>query len=374
MTAGAAPGRAADRARTVFFGSGRFAVPILTALAADPRLELVGVITAPDRAAGRGRTMLPTPVALKARTMWLPLLQPTKAREPEAVAAIADLRPELGVLADYGQIIPPELLALPGLGILNVHPSLLPRHRGASPIQATILAGDADAGVTIIRMDEGLDTGPIVAATSWPMSGRETAPELEARSARAGTELLDATLDGWLAGTAVPQPQGAMGSTLTHRLRRGDATLDPNRSARELERHVRAYLPWPGSSIETAAGRLTVHRASVAPGEPGDEPGMLVAQGTGLALATSDDRLVLDEVQLAGRRALVGEDFLRGQRELLGTRVGAGAAKAAAGSVETVAAGDASGAGEGAAGNARDAGDVPGGEAAAAASAQRAAS
>jgi methionyl-tRNA formyltransferase len=331
MTAAPAPGPAGDRARAVFFGSGRFAVPILMALAGDPRLELVGVVTAPDRPAGRGRTMLPTPVALKARTMWLPLLQPTRIREPEALAEIAELRPELGVLADFGQIIPSELLAMPRLGILNVHPSLLPRHRGASPIQATIASGDAETGVTIIRMDDGLDTGPIVAATSWPLSGRETAPELEARAATEGAGLLQGTLDGWLAGTAGGEPQALEGATVTHRLRRGDAALDPDRGAPELERHVRAYLPWPGSSMETEAGRLTVHRASVAPAEPGDERGTLVAHGPGLALTTSDGRLVLDEVQLAGRRALPGPEFLRGQRELLGTRVGAGAAKVAAG-------------------------------------------
>ncbi len=323
MTAGPAPGRAADRVRTVFFGSGRFAVPILLSLTANPRVDLIGVVTAPDRPAGRGRTMLPTPVALTARTMWQPLLQPPRLREADAVAEVAALRPELGVLADYGQIVPSDLLALPAFGILNVHPSLLPRHRGASPIQATIAAGDLTAGVTLFRMDEGLDTGPIVAIADWPLDGRESAPELEAQAAREGAALLERALAGWLAGQTETRPQEEEGATLTHRLRKSDAKLDPELSARELERHVRAYLPWPGSAIETAAGRLTIQRASVAPGEPGDEAGTLVAHGNGIALATSDGRLVLDEVQLAGRRAMSGEEFLRGQRELLGTKVGA---------------------------------------------------
>ena len=322
MTAGPAPGRAADRARTLFFGSGAFAVPILDALIADPRVELVAIVTAPDRAGGRGRTLLPTPVALRARAMWVPLLQPDRVRDPVVLAEIAALRPDLAVLADYGQIVPRELLDLPPHGFLNVHPSLLPRHRGASPIQATIAGGDDRAGVTIMRMDEGLDTGPIVAAAAWPTDGTETAPELEARAAREGAALLTSTLGDWLAGATVPAPQPEASATLTKRLRRADATLDPMRPASALARQVRAQLPWPGSALETTAGRVTVHRASTAGAEAGDEPGTLVGHGDGLALATADGRLVLDEVQLAGRRQLSGGEFLRGQRELLGTKVG----------------------------------------------------
>jgi methionyl-tRNA formyltransferase len=332
MTPGPAPGRAADRVRTIFFGSGSFAVPALEALAGDPRVELVGVVTAPDRPAGRGRTMLPTPIALRARTMWLPLLQPVRVREPEVVDELSALLPDLGVLADYGQIIPTQLLELPRLGILNLHPSLLPRHRGATPIQAAIAEGDPRTGVTIIRMDEGLDTGPIVAMTEWRLTGRETTPQLEAFAAREASTLLARTLDGWVAGEIRAQPQPAEGATSTRRLRRDDARLDPSRPARELERQVRAHLPWPGSVLETPAGRLVVRVASVAKAEPGDEAGLIVAHGDGLALATGDRRLVLDEVQLAGRRPLSGPEFLRGQRELLGERVGdvAGAATAAA--------------------------------------------
>jgi methionyl-tRNA formyltransferase len=342
MTAGPAPGRAADRVRTIFLGSGAFAVPILDALAGHPRVELVGVVTAPDRPAGRGRTMLPTPIARRARTMWLPLLQPARVRDPDVIAEVAALQPQLGVLADYGQIVPRELLELPAHGILNVHPSLLPRHRGASPIQAAIAAGDPSTGVTIMRMDDGLDTGPIVTQTEWELGGHETAPELERRAATAGAELLAATLDDWLGGRIHPSPQPEEGATLTRRLRRPDAILDPARPAVELEREVRAQLPWPGSAVNTTAGRLTVHRASVAPSEAGDEAGALVAHEDGLALATAEGRLVLDEVQLAGRRQLSGSEFLRGQRELLGTQVGAVAASTA---TKTAIAGAAGGAG-----------------------------
>ena len=330
MTTGPAPGRAADRVRAVFFGSGSFAVPSLDALAGDPRVDLVGIVTAPDHPAGRGRTMLPTPVALRARTMWLPLLQPVRVGEPEVVDEIAALKPDLGVLADYGQIVPGRLLELPRLGILNLHPSLLSRHRGATLITAEIAAGDPRVGVTIIRMDEGLDTGPIVATAEWPATGRETTPQLEAFAAREAATLLVRTLDGWVSGEIRPEPQPADGATITKRLRRADGRLDPARPAAELERHVRAYLPWPGSMLEAPAGRLVVHKASVVPTEPGDVPGSLVAQGDGLALTTGDGRLVLDEVQLPGRRPLGGPEFLRGQRDLLGAQVGSPSAVATA--------------------------------------------
>jgi methionyl-tRNA formyltransferase len=325
MTAGPAPGRAADRVPTIFFGSGAFAIPILDALVADPRIELVSVVSAPDRPAGRDRTLTPTPVAARARALGLPLLQPAHVRAADAVAAITALAPELGVLADYGQIIPRALLDLPARGILNVHPSLLPRHRGATPIAATIAEGDERAGVTVIRMDDGIDTGPIVVRQSWPLSGTERAPELEERAAREGAALLARALESWLAGTAAAIPQTPTGATVTRPFRREDGRLDPSRAAADLERQVRAQVPWPGSFIETPAGRVAVLAASTAPAEPDDAPGRLVPHGDRLALTTSDGRLVLDELQLAGRRALAGDEFLRGQPRLAGASVAAGA-------------------------------------------------
>lgn len=321
MTAGPAPGRAADRVPTIFFGSGAFAVPVLDALVADPRIELVAVVSAPDRPAGRDRMLTPTPVALRARALGLPLLQPAHVRAAETVAGIAALAPELGVLADYGQIIPRALLDLPERGILNVHPSLLPRHRGATPIAATIAEGDERAGVTVIRMDDGIDTGPIVVRQSWPLSGTERAPELEDQAAREGAALLTRALEAWLAGTAAAIPQTPAGATVTRPFRREDGRLDPSRAAAELERQVRAQAPWPGSFLETPAGRVAVLAASTAPSEGNDAPGVLVPHGDRLALTTSDGRLVLDELQLAGKRALAGDEFLRGQPRLAGTSV-----------------------------------------------------
>ncbi len=313
-------GTASPPVRTVFFGSGSFAVPILEALLAAPEVELLAVVTAPDRPAGRRHELTPVPVARRARNRGLAVLQPARVRAPEAIAAIAAIEPGLGVLADFGQIVPPALLAVPRHGILNVHPSLLPRHRGAAPIPATILAGDQKAGVTLMLMDAGLDTGPIVAVESWPLRGNESAPQLETRAAVAGARLLRRSLAGWLAGTLVPRPQPEAGVTLSRPLRREDGRLDPARQAVELERHVRAYQPWPGSFVETPAGRLIVRRASLAPGA--GQPGSLLADGDGLALAAVGGRLRLDEVQLAGRRPMSSAELRRGHPELVEERVG----------------------------------------------------
>ncbi|MGZ8437099.1 MAG: methionyl-tRNA formyltransferase [Candidatus Limnocylindrales bacterium] len=307
--------------RTLFLGSGAFAVPILEALVTAPNIELAGVVSAPDRPSGRRGELTPVPVARRAREMGLPLLQPVRVRSPEAIAAIAGLRPDLGVLADYGQIIPPTVLAIPAHGILNVHPSALPRHRGASPIAATLAAGDAAAAVTLIQMDEGLDSGPVVASESWPLHGTEMAPELEAEAARRGAALLVGTIDDWIAGRRPAVPQATSGVSLTRPLRREDGRLDPTRGAAELERQVRAYQPWPGSFVETGAGRLIVHAAAVAASRPSDEPGRIEADGDGLALTTAVGRLRLVDVQLAGRRRTDAASLRRGAPGLVGRPV-----------------------------------------------------
>jgi methionyl-tRNA formyltransferase len=314
-------------ARTIFFGSGTFAIPILEALAAAPEVEIVGVLTAPDRPVGRHAIATPPPVAARARELGLRLLQPARIRDPEVAAAIAASRPELGVLADYGRIVPPAVLELPPHGILNVHPSLLPRHRGATPVQATILAGDGEAGVSIIRMDPGLDTGPIVAAERWGLRGDEAAPELEGRAAAEGAALLRQTLGPWLAGRIEPRAQDETAATLTRPLRREDGRLDPDRPAAELERQVRAYQPWPGSFVETPFGRLLAWRAAAAPSERGDESGWLVGGEGGLALTAADGRLRLIDVLLAGGRRMTSAELVRGRPGLVGLRVGSPAVR-----------------------------------------------
>ena len=314
-------GARSEPVRTLFMGSGAFAVPILDALAASPDLRLVGVVSAPDRPTGRRAEMTPVPVARRARELHLTLLQPERIRAADAIAAIARLRPDLGVLADYGQIIPPDLLSMPAHGIVNVHPSALPRHRGATPIAATIAAGDPLAGVSLIQIDAGLDSGPLIAQETWPLKGAETGPELESEAARRGASLLLRTMPGWLGGSRPAIAQTTAGVTLTRPLRREDGRLDPTRPAVELERLIRAHLSWPGSFVETGAGRLIVHAAQAVPALPSDQPSRLVSDGDGLALTTSDGRLRLLEVQLAGRRATDAASLRRGAPGLVGQSV-----------------------------------------------------
>ena len=317
----AAEGESA-RIRVVFLGSGSFAVPVLQSLAGAPETRLVGVVTAPARKAGRRGELRPTPVAAAAGPFGVPVLTPERLRTPDSIAAILALRPALAVLADYGQIVPPALLDLPH-GALNLHPSLLPRHRGATPIPATILADDPETGVTLMRMDEGLDTGPIVAVDRWPLTGTETAPELEDRAASAAAGLLNRSLGPWLRGDLLAVPQDEATATLTRPLRREDGRLDPTRPAVELARQVRAHQPWPGSFIEIGDERLVILAAGVALAGPNDRPGALVPDDRGPALATSDGRIVLVEVQPAGGRSMSGVEYLRGRPAILGRIVGA---------------------------------------------------
>ena len=301
-------------ARTVFIGSGGFGVPAFRALATDPAIDLVGVVSAPPRPAGRKLGSARTPVADLAADLGVgPVLTPARLRDPAALADLLTLAPAFIVLADYGQIVPPALLGLPH-GALNLHPSLLPRHRGATPVPATILAGDEATGVSLMRMDDGLDTGPLVAQARTTVEPDETSPALEARLAEIGAALLAASLPAWLRGELPERPQPATGATLTKPLRREDGRLDPARSALELERHVRAYQPWPGSFLVTRHGRLTVWRAAVGPGEH-TPSGRLGPRG----LATGDGTLLLHEVQPAGGRRMSWAEYLRGRPGIVGS-------------------------------------------------------
>jgi len=307
---------AGERVRTIFIGSGRFGLETLRRIGASPDLELVAVVTAPPRPAGRRQQLLATDVAAAAdRDAFRSVLTPARLRAPEAIAEVLALQPGLIVLADYGQIVPAALLGVPH-GALNLHPSLLPRHRGASPIPAAILAGDAETGVTLMRMDAGLDTGPVVAQVRHGLAGNESAPDLERDLELAAGDLFAANVGPWLRGelTAVPQPDE--GATLTRTLRREDGRLDPSLAAADLDRHVRAFQPWPGTFLELADGRLVVTQASVAPPADGDVPGRLVRHGSTPALSTPDGRLVLERVTPPGRKPMTGADWLRGRRDL----------------------------------------------------------
>jgi methionyl-tRNA formyltransferase len=306
-----------ERVRTVFIGSGTFGRDSLRRLSGDDTVHLVGVVTAPARPAGRRGQPTATPIDLAAGELGVDtILRPERLRAPGSVDAVLALRPALIVLADYGQIVPTALLGLPH-GALNLHPSLLPRHRGATPIPAAILAGDHETGVSLMRMDEGLDTGPVVAQQRVALDGTETTPILEERLAAVAAGLLGSSLGPWVRGELEARQQATEGATLTRPLRREDGRLDAGRTATELERQVRAYQPWPGSFVDTVVGRLVVWSALVEPGGPGagrfDEGG----------LGTRVGRLALRDVQPAGGRRMAWEAFLRGRPAIVGSRISA---------------------------------------------------
>lgn len=229
------------------------------------------------------------------------------------------------MVADYGRLIPAALLDLPVHRALNLHPSLLPRWRGASPVAAAILAGDHETGVTLMRMDEGLDTGPIVAQRILALTGRETTSDLERRLAGIAAALLGASIGPWLRGELPERAQDPTDATMTRPLRREDGWIDPGRPAEELERQVRAYQPWPGSFVEAALGRLIVWAAEVGTDPHGEEQratlGTILADDDGIALTTVRGRLRLLEVQPAGGRRMRGADLRRGRPTLVGSPV-----------------------------------------------------
>ncbi len=304
------------RARTVFIGSGGFGRESLRRLADHDAVELVGVITAPPSPAGRKQRLTSTPIHDTADELGLKaILTPERLRASRSIAEVLTLDPELLVLADYGQIVPAALLAV-RYGALNLHPSLLPRHRGATPVQATILAGDAETGVTLMRMDAGLDTGPIVAQTRVALDGTETTPVLEDALMLTADALLDESLGPWILGELEPRPQPKDGATMTRPLRRDDGRLDPRKAAADLERQVRAFQPWPGSFVDTPVGRVVVWAARLS--LDGPPTGTFDFEGLG----TGDGgRLRLIEVQPAGGRRMSWEAFVRGRPSIIGASI-----------------------------------------------------
>ncbi len=296
--------------KTVFMGSPEFALPSLRALALQ--YQVVGVITQPDRASGRGRELKAPPVKTLALELNIPVLQPEKLREPEAMAQLREWNPDLIVVAAFGQILKKDVLDLPKYGCINVHASLLPRWRGAAPINAAILAGDEEIGVTIMQMDVGLDTGPMLSKRSI----RHT-PDLTTGSAlqalsTLGAELLIETLPDYFAGKIIPQPQPEVGMTYAPMLKKEDGKLDFAHDVNELERRVRALNPWPGTFMDFDGAILKVHRAHVEAGNASAGQRLVVQDQP--AVGARGGSLVLDEVQPAGKKSMSGKSFLAGAR------------------------------------------------------------
>jgi methionyl-tRNA formyltransferase len=297
--------------RTVFMGSPEFAVPILRALASH--YSILSVVTRPDRPSGRGRGLKMPAVKRAAGELGLTVLQPEKLSSPEVVAGLRDLAPDLIVVAAFGQLLKPDILALPAHGCLNVHASLLPRWRGSAPIPASILAGDPETGVTIMRMDPGLDTGPILAQDRIPIDPVETAASLTDKLALLGAGLLIETLPPYLAGNLQARAQDELGITHAPLLHKDDGLLDFGLSARDLERRVRAFNPWPGAYLIWDHARLKVHRARAHAATAAAGRRLQVDREP--AVGSADGLLVLQEVQPEGKRIMNGRDFLLGSRD-----------------------------------------------------------
>lgn len=305
-------------ARLVFMGSPDFALPSLRALAQN--YTVAGIVTQPDRPAGRGRQLAAPPVKRLAQDLGLPFIQPGRLREPQAMEQLRAWKPDLIVVAAFGQILRPEVLDLPLFGCINVHASLLPRWRGAAPIQAAILHGDRETGITIMKVDPGIDTGPVLSQLATPIQPDDTAGSLSLRLAQMGAELLVETLPAYLRGDLKPQPQSDELATHAPMLKKEDGQLDFKQPAEELARRVRAFNPWPGAYTTWRGQRLKIHRAHpVVDRSRADgnllQPGSTTIYGDLPAFVTGHGLLVLDEVQPAGKKAMSGQVFLRGARD-----------------------------------------------------------
>lgn len=303
--------------RVVFFGTPAFAVPTLDALLASEH-EVVGVVTQPDRPRGRGQQVTEAPVKARAGTAGLPILQPTRLKEPAFLEQIREWRPDIGVVAAYGRLLPQVLLDLPPRGLLNVHASLLPAWRGASPIQRAVLNGDAVSGVTIMRVVLALDAGPMLAKVEVPIAATDTAGTLEARLAMAGAPLLRDVIDRMGRGeTVVEVPQDDTQATLAPRLEKHEGRVDWTRSAWALDCHVRGMQPWPVAFTFVDGQRLMLREATAdATASAGQPPGALVRQdGEALLLACGDGQsLRVTRVQPEGKRVMTAREWIAGRR------------------------------------------------------------
>jgi len=320
MRADLAASRADAPIRVVFMGTPAFAVPTLELLIAHH--DVVAVFTQPDRPAGRGRRPKPSPVKDVAAANGIPVHQPRSLRKDEAAVELLERIDADGlVVAAYGLLLPRRALDAARSGALNVHASLLPRWRGAAPVHHAILAGDPVTGVTIMRMDEGLDTGPIVAQAAVGIRPDETTGTLTARLADLGADLLADALPRWVRDEIATRPQDGSLATHAPRIAAAEGRLDWSVAADVLARRVRAMNPWPGAFTALGDDRLKVHAATVLPDASDSSqgaPGTVVAADDMPAVVTAGGLLRLDTVQPAGKRAMSGADFLRGRREVIG--------------------------------------------------------
>jgi methionyl-tRNA formyltransferase len=316
-----------NKPRVVFMGTGKIGLPVLRWLANAPSMELAGVVTQPDKPTGRSQMLAPPPTKTLAISLNVPVLQPQKVRRPEELEQIARFSPALIVVMAYGQILPKALLEMPALACLNLHASLLPRHRGAAPIQASILEGDTSTGITVMYMAEGLDTGDILLAKSIPIRRRETGGTLHDRLSEIGPQTLGPALELLLAGKAPRIPQDESQATYAPKLERESGAIDWSRDCWYLDRLVRAMNPWPGAftwvqNPDGMAKKLKIHSALPLHRMPGRIGVVERAGSRGIAVGCGMGGLLLREVQLEGKRRLPAAEFVRGFRLPLGAGLG----------------------------------------------------
>ena len=308
--------------RVVFMGTSEFAVSCLERLVLA-QYQVVAVYTRADSPAGRGRRLMSPPVKRAAQDWGLSVVQPDSLDRAEVVEQLAGFRPDVIVVAAYGQILPQAVLDIPGYGCINVHPSLLPRFRGASPVAAAILAGDELTGVSLILMDRGLDTGPVLSRLSVPVSPWDTAGLLTARLSQVGARLLAAALPRWCSGELTAQPQNDAETTCCREIAKRDGEIDWRLSARELWQRVRAFQPWPGGFTMWQGRRLEIVEAMPLHLGLECQAGRVIEltpalKGTAFGVGTGDGILGVLKVKPEGRRAMSAAEFLRGQRQVLG--------------------------------------------------------
>jgi methionyl-tRNA formyltransferase len=298
--------------RVAFFGTPAFAVPTLDALLAS-RYPVVGVVTQPDRPRGRGQKVSDAPVKSRALASGLPVLQPAKLRDEEFLSAFRAWQPDLGVVAAYGKILSETILAVPRLGMVNVHASLLPRYRGAAPVHRAVIAGERETGVTIMRVVKALDAGPMLARAARPIGDDETSEQAEAALAALGASLLVAVLDQIAAGRAIETPQDEAAATYANRLTKEDGLVDWSRSARDIHNLVRGLYPWPHAYSYLEGERLILWRTAYESAGTHPRPGtILAARGDVLTVAAGDGVVHVHQVQAEGRRPVPVRDFLAG--------------------------------------------------------------
>jgi methionyl-tRNA formyltransferase len=296
----------------VFAGTPEFAVPAFEAIARS-RHRLAAVYTQPDRRSGRGLKLEGSPIKQAASARGLPIEQPATLKDPAAIGRLAAYRPDVMVVVAYGLLLPQAVLDVPRLGCINIHASLLPRWRGAAPIQRALLAGDSHTGVTIMRMEAGLDTGPMLSSQAIAIGPGETGGSLHDRLAALGATMIVAALDSIESGTAVFQPQEDAAATYARKLSKAEALLDWAQPAAVLERQVRAYDPWPVAETRLADRQLRIWRAHTAQASHPAPPGTVIsADEAGIVVMTGQDALVIERLQLPGKRAVEAAEFLRG--------------------------------------------------------------